>query len=188
MGMAASYDFCTGDMVRALNEAEPRNWPRYETVHGELLVSPAPRVWHQRVVTRLVVELCRYIEREPVGEAFVSPADISWGLPDVLTQPDVFVVPAQQSPNEQWSAVRQLLLAVEGASPSTVQADRFTKRRLYQEQGTPLYWLLDPEARSAEIWTPTDSIGRIERERLVWTPNGASLPFELALADLFRPV
>ena len=42
MAMPALLEFHTADMVRALNEAEPQHWPRYETVHGELLVSPAP--------------------------------------------------------------------------------------------------------------------------------------------------
>jgi len=60
-------------------------------VHGELLVSPAPRAWHQGVVSRLVRVLGEYLEREPVGFVFSPPADISWS-PDVLVQPDVFIV------------------------------------------------------------------------------------------------
>ena len=43
MGMAVPL-FYTAEMVRAL----PDDGKRYETVHGELLVSPAPRPLHQR--------------------------------------------------------------------------------------------------------------------------------------------
>ncbi|HEY9426765.1 MAG TPA: hypothetical protein VIR34_06390 [Gemmatimonadaceae bacterium] len=62
MGMAATIDFYSGDMVRELNAREPRHWPRYETVHGELLVSPGPRPWHQLVVGRLLAELYQYLD------------------------------------------------------------------------------------------------------------------------------
>jgi Uma2 family endonuclease len=46
--------------------------------------------------------------------------------------------------------MRTLLLAVEILSPSSVRADRFTKRRLYQE-GVSLYWVIDAHAAMAEI-------------------------------------
>jgi len=186
MGMAVPR-FYTADMVRALNEAEPRHWPRYETVHGELLVSPAPRPWHQVVASRLHIALGIYLQREPVGEAFMSPSEISWGLPDIYVQPDVFVVPVEQLRTLEWKNFR-LLLAAEALSPSTSRADRTTKRRLYQEQGVHLYWIIDADAETVAEWTPEAREGRIEREALIWHPRGASTPFTLALEALFRPV
>ena len=50
MDMPATHDFWTAEMVRAI----PDDGKRYETVHGELLVSPSPRFWHQEIVARLV--------------------------------------------------------------------------------------------------------------------------------------
>ncbi|HET7563753.1 MAG TPA: Uma2 family endonuclease [Gemmatimonadaceae bacterium] len=188
MGMAAPLDFYTADMVRQLNEAEPRHWPRYETVHGELLVSPGPRMLHQEVVLRLARTIGDYLDREPAGHIFMSPADVSWGLPDVLVQPDVFVVPTEETEGWEWQRVRHLLLAIEVLSPSSVRADRFTKRRLYQEQGTPLYWIVDIDARSTEVWTPADHFPHIEREQLVWHPGGTAAAFTLPLAELFRGI
>jgi len=47
MGMAAPV-YYTADMVRTL----PDDGNRYEVAHGELLVTPAPRLWHQKLVTR----------------------------------------------------------------------------------------------------------------------------------------
>jgi hypothetical protein len=52
MGMAAPV-YYTAEMVRAL----PEDGNRYEAVFGELLVTPAPRVWHQAIVSRLVEAL-----------------------------------------------------------------------------------------------------------------------------------
>jgi hypothetical protein len=45
MGMAAPI-YYTADMVRAM----PDDGNRYEVVYGELLVTPAPRLWHQALV------------------------------------------------------------------------------------------------------------------------------------------
>ena len=186
MGMSAPEPiYHTADMVRALID-ESRAWPRYECVYGELLVSPAPRVLHERVTMRLAVALAKYLEREPIGEVMRSPADISWGRPDVLVQPDVFVVPPGLPNAAQWLDVRHLLLAAETLSPSTARHDRFTKRRLYQSQEVPVYWVVDADARHVEVWTPADDFPRFERERLVWHPEGAAAAFELALPELFR--
>src|SRR2546427_9755125 len=44
MGMAAPV-YYTAEMVRNL----PDDGNRYETVYGELLVTPAPRLWYQEV-------------------------------------------------------------------------------------------------------------------------------------------
>ena len=81
MSMAAPV-YHSADMVRAL----PDDGNRYETVHGELLVTPAPRLTHQRIVVRLTVALDDYVRRHQVGEVLASPADLSWG-PDILVQP-----------------------------------------------------------------------------------------------------
>ena len=149
-------------------------------------MTPAPRPWHQSVALRLARALGEYLDREHVGEVFMSPADISW-RPDSLVQPDVFVVPIDEARTLAWPTIRTLLLAVEVLSPSSLRADRFTKRRLYQEVGVSLYWVIDADACTAEIWTPSDQFPHMEAERLVWSPRGASRVFELMLTELLRP-
>lgn len=185
MAMSAPA-FHTAEMVRALID-DTRHWPRYETVHGELLVTNAPRLWHQEIVARLMMALHAYTERERVGHVFLSPSDISWS-PDTLVQPDVFVVPVEEARTMKWATVQTLLLAIEVLSPSSVRADRFTKRRLYQEVGIPLYWVLDADAKTAEVWTPERQLPRVERDALIWMPAGARGPFELGMAELLRPI
>jgi len=73
-------------------------------------------------------------------------------------------------------------------SPSSVRSDRFQKRRLYQEQGVPLYWIVDADAHVVEVWTPDVRFPRIERETMTWQPDGAREPFVLQLAELFREI
>jgi Uma2 family endonuclease len=173
--------YWTAEMVRQL----PDDGNRYEIVYGELLVTPAPRFDHQLLVSRLVVALAHYLEREPVGFVLTSPADISWGR-DVLVQPDVFVVSPEEARAREWSRIRSLLLVVEVLSPGTARADRFAKRRRYQEAGVPLYWVVDGDERRVEVWTPEADLPVIETVRLTWHPPGAAEVLQLELAALFR--
>jgi Uma2 family endonuclease len=182
MGMAVPI-YYTADMVRAM----PDDGNRYEVVYGELLVTPAPRPWHQVLVQRLSFTLELYLRSNPVGVLFTSPADISWGR-DVLVQPDVFVVPPDEARALTWSRMRTLLLVAEVLSPSSSRGDRFGKRLRYREAGVPLYWVVDGDERSVEVWTPADDFPVVERERLIWRPADAGTPFTLSLEELFRPV
>lgn len=182
MGMAAPI-YYTAAMVRAL----PEDGNRYEVVYGELIVTPAPRPWHEFIQTRLLVALDTYLKRYPVGQVLGSRADISWG-PDVLVSPDVFVVPPEQARTLDWSRMLDLMLVAEVLSPSSARYDRILKRRRYQEAAIPLYWIVDGDERQVEVWTPADAFPRIEQERLVWHPEGAAEAFSLPLAELFRPV
>ncbi len=183
MGMASPL-YYTADMVRAM----PDDGNRYEVVYGELLVTPAPRLWHQVLVHRLRVALELYLRTEPAGGmVLTAPAEISWGA-DVLVQPDVFVALRDEARTLAWSSVRTLLLVAEVLSPSTGPGDRILKRLRYREAGVPLYWVVDGDERSVEVWTPEDSFPVLERERLVWQPPGARVSFSLSLEELFRPL
>ena len=182
MGMAA-LTYYTADMVRAL----PDDGHRYETVHGELLVTPAPGLEHQYVVLELAARLRDYLRIHPGGQVLISPADITWA-PDVLVQPDVFVTAIAEARTFDWKQIKTLLLAIEVLSPSTSRYDRFTKRRLYQEYGVPWYWTVDIHGRADEIWTPEAACPAIEREQLVWHPRGATEPLVIPLADILPRV
>jgi len=182
MGMVAPV-YYTADMVRAL----PADGNHYEVVHGELLVTPAPRPWHEVIVGRLYSAVDAYLRAEHVGHVCAGRSDISWGQ-DILVEPDVFVVPLEQARTLEWSRMTSLLLVVEILSSSSLRHDRFTKRRLYQEQRVPTYWVVDGDARLVEVWTPETEFPVIERERVTWRPAGAGRAFTLELQDLFRPI
>jgi Uma2 family endonuclease len=174
--------YYSADMVRAL----PDDGNRYETVRGELLVTPAPRADHQHVVLELAARLRDYLRSHPVGQVFLSPADISWGT-DVLVQPDVFVAVIGEARTYDWARIKTLLLAIEVLSPSTGRYDRFTKRRAYQEFRVPWYWMVDIEGKAVEVWTPQATLPTIERHRVVWQPAGVAEPFSIRVADVLPP-
>ena len=172
----------TAEMVREL----PDDGNKYETVHGELLVSPAPRELHERVLIRLIGAVGNYLAREAVGAPYGSRSDISWG-PDILVQPDLLVVDLEQARTGQWSAMQRLLLAVEILSPSSVRADKFTKRALYQRNLVETYWVVDADAKSVEVWTPGALFPATEEVTLRWKPKGAATELVVELSALFSP-
>ena len=182
MGMAAPL-YYSAEMVLAL----PDDGNRYETVHGELLMTPTPRALHQVVLLRLMVKLHAYTELHRCGHLFQSPADISWG-PDILVQPDMFVVDLDQARSLDWSQMKNLLLTIEVLSPATARYDRYTKRRLYQEVDIPCYWIVDPDEKLVEVWTPESMFPTVERARVGWRPQGMNEDFVLDLEGLFRPI
>lgn len=175
----------TADQVRRLNAETPGHWPRYELIDGELLVSPAPAVAHQRMVGWLFAELRAYVLREGLGEVLMAPADVEL-RPGNITQPDVFVVPrivAERS--RKWADVQSLLLAVEVLSPGTARHDRTVKRPEYQRAGVSENWIVDGDSRVVERWRPADERPDILVEQLPWHPGGAGEPLVLSLPELW---
>ena len=186
--------YYTADMVDALNDAvEARgiaSFPRYECVYGELLVTVAPpRPWHQEVCRRLFLALVDYTRREPAaGYVNMLQSKFTFGRDDTNVSPDVWVVRTEEWRALDWDALTVPLLLAEVLSPSTGGWDRFQKRRAYLEAGTPLYWVVDADRHTVDVWTADRHFPRVEREQLVWHPEGAAEPFTLALAELFAPV
>jgi Uma2 family endonuclease len=171
------------EMIHAL----PDDGKRYETVHGELLVTDFVSMWHQAVLGRVMSKLGEYVDAYRCGHLFLGPADISWG-PDILVKPDLLVVDLAEARTMDWAQMKTLSLVVEITGPSTSRYDRYTKRRLYQEVGIPFYWIVDPDEKLVEVWKPEDQFPTVERKRVTWKPEGADEEFVLELEELFKPI
>ena len=183
MGMVAPK-LWTVDEVLAL----PDDGQRYEVIDGELFVSPAPRWTHQAVLGVIQHRLYDYLRRERVGHVLHSPADIEYG-PRTLVQPDLFVVPLVDGRRaKEWAEVRALLLVVEVLSPSTARLDRNKKRRLYQRERVPEYWIVDVDARVIERWRPDDDRAELLDDEITWHPAGATNALRIDLPELFAEV
>lgn len=168
-------------MVRAL----PDDGNRYEVIDGELFVTPAPTWRHQAASRALFLQLHPYISAHALGEVIYAPADVEFA-DDRMVEPDLFVVPLVGGRVPQrWEDVGRLLLAVEILSPSTARADRQVKRRLYQREGVPEYWIIDVDARLVERWRPGDERPEILAERLTWEPDAAVPALDVDLVGYF---
>jgi len=184
MAMPVQQGEWTAELARAL----PDDGNRYEVLDGELFVTPAPALLHQRALLELYVRLRPYVEAHRLGEVLLSPADIEFS-PKRLLQPDLFVIPdADGKRGKTWRDVESLLLAVEGLSPSTARADRITKRKIYLDEGVPEYWIIDLDGRVFERWRPGDERPEVLNEVLVWQPRSEAEPLRIILEEYFTAV
>lgn len=182
--MAAVSRTWTIDDVHAL----PDDGNRYEVIDGELFVTPAPALVHQRAVFELAGLLRDYLAPQHFAEVLIAPADVVF-TPRRAVQPDLFVLPLIGGRRATvFADVGRLLLAVEVLSPSTARADRVRKRRLYREERVGEYWLIDLDARVIERSTPTDPRVEILIDTLTWRPDEASSPFTFDVTDYFKRV
>ena len=127
---------------------------RYELLDGELLLTPAPNLKHQRLQLRLGMRLAQFIEERGLGELFFAPCDVVLSNTDVV-QPDLlFVSRERQYLLSGGDNVRGAPdLVVEILSPGTAERDRGYKRTLYARHGVKEYWLVDPAAETVWIHT-----------------------------------
>lgn len=164
--------------------AFPADGNRYEVVHGELLVTPAPRAGHQLVIGEFFACIHGYLVALGRSARVVAgPADITWDE-DTTVQPDILVVPSHEA-TADWRSYRTLLLAVEVLSPSSTRGDRVVKRRLYQEQRVGMYWIVDADKRLVEVWRPDDEAAEIVTDVLRWQVTPGATVLEIALGDVF---
>jgi len=135
--------------------ALPDDGRRYELHWGELSVTPAPGVRHQRVILPLGSRLYEHVRAQGLGEVLVAPTDCVLSNVSVV-QPDIlFVATDRKAIISERGIEGAPTLVVEVLSPSTARLDRDRKMKLYAEHGVPYYWIVDPETRSVEAYTLT---------------------------------
>lgn len=161
---------------------------RREIIDGELLVTPAPILRHQRAVGLIHVALFHYAE-EHGGETFVAPTDVFLSERDVV-EPDVLFVTADHADRLEERLVRGPPdLVVEVSSPTTRRRDVGIKRDLYERKGVIEYWFVDLDADRVEryvleggVYAPPEML---EGNALVTSPL---LPgFEATVSELIPP-
>lgn len=183
MAMSRTAPDWTVAMVHEL----PEDGKRYEIIDGELFVNPAPRLVHQTAVAELLDLLRPYVREHAIGLALMSPADIIFDE-RTLVQPDVFVSGLFEGrPPRDWSEVK-LLLAIEVLSPSSQRSDRMVKRRLFQRERVPEYWIVDVDARLVTRWHPDDARPEELDGLLEWAPVAGQEPLVIDLAAYFARV
>lgn len=178
----------TLEEVERLIEERDGYTPRYELVEGELLVSPSPSRRHQRIVLRLALRLAAYVDRLRLGELVIGPVAVRLES-DSYFEPDLCVVPSSEGkPPRAGTPITKLSLAIEVLSPGSIRHDRITKRKYFQRNGVPQYWIVDGDAEAFEVWHPHDARPAIQDEQLRWQQSGAPEPFVLNVREFFVEV
>jgi Uma2 family endonuclease len=131
-------------------EALPFRAP-YQLIGGELIMSPSPTPYHQRISGILGFALTSFVESKRLGLIFVAPLDIRLTDGDVY-QPDVMFVRKERVHligRDKFNIVPDLVIEI--LSPSNAYYDFTRKKAMYCEHGVEEYWIVDPEDQTIEI-------------------------------------
>lgn len=135
-------------------EAMPGDGNRYELFEGELHVSRAPGLSHQRALGNLHVLLRAYLAQNPLGEVLLTPGvifdDSNSAIPDA-----VFLTSRQVSSvgsGERILEAPELVIGIVSPGVENARRDRGVKRQVYAKHGVREYWIADPEKRALEIY------------------------------------
>jgi Uma2 family endonuclease len=160
----------------------------YEVIDGDLYMTTAPDLDHQRPIRDLVTYIWLHVLRNELGEVFFAPVGLILDDENGL-QPDlVYVEKARRAILTRRGIRGTPTLVAEVLSPSTEGRDRGIKMRRYATAGVAHYWIVDPEARTLEahelherqyVLTGTYAVGDIFRPSLF--PG-----LEIPMADLWR--
>jgi Uma2 family endonuclease len=145
-------------MTYADLEQMPADGRRYELYDGEARLVPAPIPLHQLVVQRFASALEDYRLRHG-GLVFFSPIDIVFSEFD-CAQPDVVFFHHTRKPLIDLRKPIRVApdLTAEVLSPGTARIDRGKKKQMFAAFGVREYWLLDPDARTIEVYGLVDGM------------------------------
>jgi len=160
--------------------ALPEEKPYLEYVHGMVLQKPMPNLRHGQLAAAFALELGLYV-RQHRGHVGVEATTAVGPLPNYRLPDVTFWAPGRPSGDNSLPT-----LAVEVRSPSQTMAELREKCRYFRANGVDACWLIDPDARSAEIFEGDDDGKLIGPDG---TLTAASLPgFALTLEVLFAVI
>jgi Uma2 family endonuclease len=127
---------------------------RYELDEGEMIEMTRPAYKHNRVLFELQMELGLYFRKNPIGEALLSE-NLYALSPATRRSPDVAVILGDHREALRNAKVIPIIpdIAVEVLSPSETTRMIVRKLEQYFTAGVKEVWLIDPDARTVEIWT-----------------------------------
>lgn len=130
----------------------PDDGNRYEILNGELIMTAAPYIPHQRVCGNLFHELKLFIKSNKIGEVFIAPCDIIFDKKNVYQADIIFISNENKKIITEANIKGSPDLVIEIISPSTAYYDLFEKKEIYEKFGVKEYWIIDPRKHWIEIF------------------------------------
>ena len=160
---------------------------RYELLHGELVMAPAPLTDHQDILGGLYSEMRAFVKEHNLGHVLLAPTDVVLSDTDVV-QPDIlFVSQARRHIRTRENIQGAPDLVVEILSPATAERDRIVKFELYAQHGVHEYWIVDPDARTITVFLLNEGafeeVDTYSEGEILTSPMLAG--FSIALDEIF---
>lgn len=146
--MALAQERYTTEYIEAL----PEN-VRAELIDGQIYFLAAPKIIHQRILTKLSTRLEHYIEEKGGGcQTLVAPVAVRLNCDDkTWLEPDIIVV-CDETKLQEDACCGVPDLVIEIVSLSTRQRDYGIKMLKYRTAGVKEYWIVDPEKRTVVVY------------------------------------
>jgi len=123
-----------------------------ELSEGRLIFLDMQSTTHQRVVGKLYRLMADFVDNNALGEVGLAPLPVHLWKGKVREPDIVFMSDAHKDRiREKYWGVPDLV--VEVLSKSNVNADRVEKFAEYVQAGISEYWIVDPEAKTIEVYT-----------------------------------
>jgi len=136
-------------------EAMPDDGNRYELIEGELFVSCAPGLTHQRVLRNILFLVNLYLRENPIGEVISTPGLILSEFSGVI--PDLVFFTREMGKQiisgERLVAAPAIVVEILSPGSENTRRDRVAKRQLYAKHGVAEYWIVDFSNRTVEVLT-----------------------------------
>jgi Uma2 family endonuclease len=157
-------------------DACPDDNNRYELIEGELFVSRAPGIPHQRIVLKLEIAISEYLRNHPIGILVPGAGAIFSDYDAVI--PDLALVLNehwdQVVTGEKFTGALDLVIEIISMGAENRRRDQLVKRQLYAKYGVAEYWIVDPENRLVEVYRLHDnrleSAATLRNEEEITTP------------------
>ncbi len=159
---------------------------RGEIIDGKIYVSPKPS-GPQAALTRALRKsiAATYAKARSAPEAWVILDDLELLLGDDVVVPDIVGWRRERMPEMPDANSLSLVpdWVCETMSPFTMAMDRCEKVPLYQREGVPHVWLVDPIARTLEVLRLDGSSYRLVGS-FHESKEARAMPFEAIALDL----
>jgi Uma2 family endonuclease len=135
-------------------EAMPDDGNRYELFEGEIIVSRAPGLPHQRVLGNIFAAIKDYLKQNPIGEVLLTPGVIFDEFNSAI--PDAAFISNQSrrafGSGDRITGAPELMIEIVSPGHENARRDRVAKRQVYGKYGVKEYWIADPEQLSIEVY------------------------------------
>lgn len=135
-------------------EKLPEGTP-YQLIGGELVMTPSPVPYHQRISRRIEFELLKFVEAKDIGEVLDAPIDVYLSETETY-QPDIIFISKDRLDiigEKKIEAAPDLVIEI--LSPGTAYYDLIHKKNIYEQCGVKEYWIVDPMEQSIEVYENT---------------------------------
>lgn len=130
----------------------PNDGKTYQIIGGNLIMSPAPSLYHQSISRNLEFIIWEFVKEHDLGEVFDAPVDVIFS-PINVTQPDiVYISKSRLNIAQKTGIFGPPDWIVEIVSPSNSEIDIRFKHQIYKSYGVKEYWIVNPEEEMVNVY------------------------------------